>query len=55
LRRNHRKINKKQQNFDYRGTRPAPSNKLGAGKTSIAEPEEVMMIKKLGCSHIWHT
>jgi hypothetical protein len=32
LGRNHRKINKKQQNFDYRGTRPAPSNRLGGWK-----------------------
>jgi hypothetical protein len=33
LGRNHRKINKKQQNFDYRGTRPAPSNRLGGWKS----------------------
>jgi hypothetical protein len=46
LGRNHRKINKKQQNFDYRGTRPAPSNRLGARKASAAEPEEVMMIEE---------
>jgi hypothetical protein len=45
LGRNHRKINKK-QSFDYRGTRLAPSNRLGAGKISIAEPEEVMMIEE---------
>jgi hypothetical protein len=32
LGRNHRKINKKQQNFDYRGTRPTPSNRLGGWK-----------------------
>jgi hypothetical protein len=32
LERNHRKISKKQQNFDYRGTRPAPSNRLGGWK-----------------------
>jgi hypothetical protein len=43
---NHRKINKEQQNLDYRGTRPEPSNKLGAKKVSTAEPEEVMMIKE---------
>jgi hypothetical protein len=30
--RNHRKINKKQQSFDYRGTRLAPSNRLGGWK-----------------------
>jgi ribonuclease HI len=29
LGRNHRKINKEQQNLDYRGTRSAPSNMLG--------------------------
>jgi ribonuclease HI len=29
LGRNHREINKEQQNFDYRRTRPAPSNRLG--------------------------
>jgi hypothetical protein len=46
LGRNHRKINKEQQNFDYRGTRPAPSNRLGAGKASTSEPEEVMMIEE---------
>jgi hypothetical protein len=46
LGRNHQKINKKQQNFYYRGTRLAPSNRLGAGKVSIVEPEEVMMIEE---------
>jgi hypothetical protein len=29
LGRNYREVNKKQQNFDYRGTSPAPSNRLG--------------------------
>jgi hypothetical protein len=33
LRINHRKINKEQQNFDYRGTRPAPSNRLRGWKS----------------------
>jgi ribonuclease HI len=33
LRRNHRKINKKQQNFDYRGTRPTPSNMIWGWKS----------------------
>jgi hypothetical protein len=32
LGRNLRKINKEQQNFDCRGTRPAPSNRLGGWK-----------------------
>jgi hypothetical protein len=32
LGRKYRKINEKQQNFDYRGTRPAPSNRLGGWK-----------------------
>jgi hypothetical protein len=46
LERNHRKINKEQQSFDYRRTRPTPSNRLGAGKASTAKPEEVMMIEE---------
>jgi hypothetical protein len=49
LGRNHRVINKEQHNFDYRRTRLAPSNRLGAGKPgqgSTSEPEEVMMIEE---------
>jgi ribonuclease HI len=30
---NNREINKEQQNFGYRGTRPAPSNRLGGWKS----------------------
>jgi hypothetical protein len=45
LGRNHRKVNKKQQNLDYRGTKSAPTGS-GAGKASAAEPEEVMMIEE---------
>jgi hypothetical protein len=30
---NHRKINKEQQNLDYRRTRSAPSNRLGGWKS----------------------
>jgi hypothetical protein len=33
LRINRRKINKEQQNFDYRGTRPTPSNRLRGWKS----------------------
>jgi hypothetical protein len=33
LGRNHRKINKEQQNFGYKGTRPAPGNRLGGWKS----------------------
>jgi hypothetical protein len=34
LGRNHIKINKKQQNYDYRGTRLAPSNRPGGWKSN---------------------
>jgi hypothetical protein len=36
LGRNHRKINKEQQNLDYRGTRLAPSNRLGGWKSKCS-------------------
>jgi hypothetical protein len=46
---NHREVNKKQQEFDSRGNKSAPTKVSGAGKPgtgSTAEPEEVMMIKE---------
>jgi hypothetical protein len=49
LGRNHREINKEQQNFDYRRTRPAPSNRLGgwqAWPRKHSRTEEVMMIEE---------
>jgi hypothetical protein len=33
---NHKKINKEQQNFNYRGARPAPSNRLGGWKSKYS-------------------
>jgi hypothetical protein len=36
LGRNHRKINKEQQNLDYRATRSAPSNRLGGWKSKYS-------------------
>jgi hypothetical protein len=56
LGRNRREINKEQQNFDYRRTSPAPSNRLGAGKHdqgSMAELEEVTMIEETWMQ-LWH-
>jgi hypothetical protein len=44
LGKNHRKINKEQQNFDCGGTRPATGS--GDGKTSTVKPEEIIMIKE---------
>jgi hypothetical protein len=41
---NHREINKEQQNFGYRRTRPATGS--GAGKASTAELKEFMMIEE---------
>jgi hypothetical protein len=46
LGRNHREINKEQQNFDYRRASTTPSNRLGDGNGSTSEPKEVMMIEE---------
>jgi hypothetical protein len=43
---NYRKVNKRNQSFDYRRASLASSNRPRAGSSGAAEPEEVMMIEE---------